>query len=189
MEKYRNTEVEVQELLETKSYEALNAVERECVHVVMSREEYEKRRLILNESKKLRTQAAPRPLVLPAQEKGRVVPLYQAVAGVAAAVILTFFLMRMNSVEISADEPKIVAHTDTVYQERLRVDTIYLIEKEQVRVQAAAQKLNNTAAVEMNPAPGNLNAIPLNRLDLENKGTSAENDASLSLIRNFQGLN
>lgn len=189
MEKYSNSEAQLQELLETKSYGSLTKDERELVHELMTEEEYSRRHKILAESGKLIVQVVPRPLQLPRQRKGVVVPLYQAVAGIAAAVVLTVLLVRMDRSEIQAGDPKIVATTDTVYQERLRVDTIYVVEKERNTQYARPGGTSSVTKVELSSAPGDLLTIPLNRMDLENKGSSALDDASLSLIRNFQGTN
>lgn len=189
MEKYRNIEVRVQELLETRNYDALSSEEREWVHQLMTEQEYNRRRVILEESKNLHPQAVPKPLVLKNEQRGVVVPLYQAVAGMAAAIVLTFFLVRMEKVEVDSSEPKVVAHTDTVYQDRLKLDTIYIIERESAHNRNTTPKTDAAPVAEMNTTPGTLNTVPLNQLDLENKGSSAVNDESLSLIRNFRGLN
>jgi hypothetical protein len=193
MDKFLNKQQEViQELIETKVYDDLTLLERNLVLSEMTEDEYRLRALAISEARFVYADVEPRPLVLEKQRKGILVPipLWQAAASVAAAVIVSFFVFRTNDTVVIEKEVPLMAAADTIYLERNIVDTVVeyrtlFIDKTSASVEKdlMASKVNNEA-VELNNNSNN-SAQVLADLDPEklvNKGKSLANDETFSLI-------
>ena len=190
MEKNLNEQQErIQALIETKKFEALTAKEREFVLKHLSQEEYSLQHAILVESSELYDDHEPRPLILPQESKGIVIPMYQAVAGIAAAIILSFFLFRGGEIKGETNESTLLATTDTVYVDKVVHDTVVEYQTKYVdRVVVKTVEKSDGTATPVNSCGISISApvLPsLNSMDLENRGTTAANDETLTLVDDF----
>lgn len=189
MDKYlSDNEEEIQRLIESKQFEALNANERKLVLSQMSEDEFKLAALAISESVHVYGDPEVLPLVIPAKKAGVMIPipLWQAVASVAAAVIVSFFIFRQEKiVEVKVGEG-LIAKADTVYVENRIVDTVVqyktqyvdrIIEPspEEMIVIAGDIKLNNERRSTQEVAD-------LDPSKLQNKGNSMANDKTFSLI-------
>lgn len=132
----KSNEWELHHFLEQKNFDELSVAEKNRVVILITVEEYKIRRQIIISSREKDENLIPLPLVLPTKKSGIVIPLYQAMLAVAAAVLVMFFLQfpysnidGMNNTK----EIKYVSVTDTIKEIEYVYDTIYKeIEKTKV---------------------------------------------------------
>jgi len=195
MKKNLNDQQEkLQALLESKAFETLSDDERVFVLNHLSKEEYILQRTILIESKQLHDAYEPRPLLLNDKKRGVVIPLYQAIGGIAAAVIISFFIFRSETTIVLPEEETILAQTDTIYVDKMLIDTVV-----EYRTKYLERDSQSTYSGEVNPAKLDNNipavnfsapALPqLSSMDLTNKGSAGINDGSISLLNDYFGSN
>ncbi len=177
-------EEKVFELLESKDWKQLTEEERSFVAKELTQEQYCAQRKVILSAKELDDQVEPLPLVLPASRKAIVIPLYQAIAGVAAAFIIAFFLFNGDS-ELNEESGEILlADVDTVYVDRVvhEVDTVLEYRTRYIEVESSTRPGNLSLASE----PGINVAVPeipsLNAIDLSNKGEAASSDNAIILV-------
>ncbi|MDX2361647.1 MAG: hypothetical protein QNK23_12640 [Crocinitomicaceae bacterium] len=186
MEKEINKEQEMlMELIESKSFESLTEEEKGFVLEHMSEEEFNLQRKILLETKAMDDDVVPLPLIIPNKKRGIVIPLYQAIGGIAAAVLLSFFLLRTETTIEIPGEQLIVAQTDTVYVDKVIVDTIieYRTEFIERAVNENTAITENTNSTSQPMFGSSTSELPdLSTLDLSNRGTSAINDETYNLL-------
>lgn len=178
-----------QELIESKRFDELSDEQLMFVLANGGETQFKLEQLALQNVKELYVIPEPRSLNL-SEKKGIIIPLYQAILAVAAAVVLSFFAFRMNDT-IVVNTPMSMASADTVYIEKERIDTVLQTETKIVthyvivpsdcptaKVQSTHSSLSNSQA-PFNP--------DLNNLSLANKGRPASMDKTLGLVENWQG--
>ena len=184
MEKALNKQEEyLEKLLASKAYEALSDKEKEEVHALISAEEYRLRRTLIEQSASLDDELVPLPLKTEKkQNKAVVIPLNQAVAGIAAAVVITFFLVNKQEINIDWDTAQTLAVTDTVIVEKERIDTIIQYETKYVdRIVEVPQKKSQDLVV----STSGVSAPELSALSIGNKGNAMSKDATTALVNDL----
>lgn len=123
-------------LLESKDFAELSAEEQSLVQEFCTPEDYQlQRRMIVEAPQLFEQEATPSPLILEETVSlpfwKRPVPLYQALSGVAATVVLFFVIWPAE--ETQSDEPiqngTQTASIDTIYQTKTIRDTVIRYEK------------------------------------------------------------
>ncbi len=184
------------ELIESKDFDQLSNFEKAFVLGESTENNFRLERTVLIESKMMHQEIEPRPLILEDEKKkGIVIPLYQTILAIAASFVLGFFLFRSNGNTIEIVQNQDLASTDTVYIEKLIIDTLIQTKIEYVRF--AATKLNNEVLqptqFKENPSSVLSNQgsfeTDLSSSTLANKGTSAANDETLGLMEEWVGPN
>lgn len=127
-----NIPVELFDLLETRSFDELSAEQRLVVLKWMTEEEYRMHQMITEESESLdyfvpetTPLTIPTPIV-PVWKKP--IPIWQALSGIAAALLLFFFLPRKTEYIESVSEPTQIVKVihDTIVKQ-LPPDTIFTV--------------------------------------------------------------
>lgn len=184
MEKNLNTQDErLLQLVETKAFDALNEEEKAFVQERISPEEYTRMRTVIGESKYIYPMAEPKPLQVAEKKRGFVIPLYQAVAGIAAAVIISFFIFRNESVVTKVVEKPVYAQADTVYVDRVTVDTVVEYQTryiESTRIEERTTPGCNTA--QFVSGDNDVETPDLSGFSLKHSGQPASNDPTIALI-------
>ena len=129
MERELNSkEEQLYDLMESKPFDELSSDETHFVLSQTTKEEFIEGHKALVEAHYLNDNFTAKPLILPSKRTVIVVPLYQTVTAIAAAVLISFFLFRSH--EIITKEIKVpsVALADTVFIDNSRYDTV--IERE-----------------------------------------------------------
>ncbi|MBL4862870.1 MAG: hypothetical protein JKY09_07640 [Crocinitomicaceae bacterium] len=200
MDKHLNEQQQVLlTLLETKMFSELNSRDKELVINEMTREEYELQGRLISESTNLYEDAEPKPLVLQEEKKGLLIPipLYQAIASIAATLVVSYFIFSSGPERLNEVEPITFASTDTVYIEKQIIDTLVEYRTKYVNryinVQSEPDQVVQSIASDHSSA-GFLNTtIPdlpeLKELDLVNLGSSMASDETLFLIEGFDASN
>ena len=194
MDKYLNDkEEQIQFLIETKQFSELSEEERALVLSELSEDEFILASLAIFESKSAYQELEARALVLPDEKKGVLIPipLWQAIASVAAAVVISFFLFRTEKiVEVKVGDG-LIAQVDTVYLEKTIVDTVVQYETKYIdriiertsNSDVVAAALNNNQEIKLNSNSTRTQELAdLDPSKLENKGNSMANDETFSLI-------
>ncbi len=181
-------EQQIMELVETKTFAELTEVERLLVLKYLTQEEFDLQHRLVNETKFLINDLDPKPLQLDQKNSGIfvLIPLYQAVIGVAASVIISFLLFQPEPLDISNNGNMKLAKTDTVYVEKQLYDTV-VIDKFVDRVVTIKSKKNdfkNASASNKQDITIAEPIVPsLNKLDLQNKGLALMHDETYSLVQ------
>lgn len=185
MDKFINEqEQQIMELVETKTFNELSDDERILVLKHFTQEEFDLQHRLLYETKSLTEELDPKPLILSERKSGIVIPLYQAIIGVAATLIISFLLFQVKQSPISEIKNVELAIADTVYIEKQVHDTVIKYVNRVVTVETEKIVSKNT------PASSNEQGItiaqpfmlPLNKLNLQNKGLALVNDETFSLV-------
>lgn len=187
MDKFINEqEQQIMELVETKTFNELSDDERILVLKHFTQEEFDLQHRLLYETKSLTEELDPKPLILSERKSGIVIPLSQAIIGVAATLIISFLLFQAKQSPISEIKNVELAIADTVYIEKQVHDTVIKYEYVDRVVTVETEKI-----VSKNiPASSNEQGItiaqpfmiPLNKLNLQNKGLALVNDETFSLV-------
>ncbi len=184
-----------QELIELKDFDQLSNFEKTFVLGKSTENNFRLERTVLVESKMLHQEIEPRPLILEDEKKGIVIPLYQTILAIAASFALGFFLFRSNGNTIEIVQKQDFASVDTVYIEKLIIDTLIQTKTEYVHL--AAKNLNKEA-IPLSQFKKNTSSVlssqsrfeaDLSSSTLANKGTSATNDETLGLMEEWVGPN
>ena len=181
-------EQQIMELVETKTFAELTEVERLLVLKYLTQEEFDLQHRLVNETKFLINDLDPKPLQLDQKNSGIfvLIPLYQAVIGVAASVIISFLLFQPEPLDISNNGNMKLAKTDTVYVEKQLYDTV-VIDKFVDRVVTIESKkndfINASASNKQDITIGEPIVPSLNKLDLQNKGLALMHDETYSLVQ------
>lgn len=180
-----NDELALMELIESKSFDALNLKEQAFVLSLISKNEYEVQHDILKEVAHLEESTMARPLVLPTK-KGFVVPLYQAIGGVAAAVVISFFVFKGDTYIYDSSESVQTARIDTLYIENTIVDTIIEYQKEYVdKIVVAQEKASSNVQLSENVSITSFvstNDLPVTK----NKAHSLATDEMFALVKDLR---
>lgn len=175
------------ELVETTRFEELTPAEIQFVEANGGESKFRLDQRAINDAKDIYFIPEPRNLELN-EKKGIVVPLYQTLLAVAAAVVISFFVFRMNdTVNVKFNQP--IAIADTVYVEKTIVDTV---------VQAETKFLTKYITVPADcPSPSIKAAQPtfvksqpnfnpdFSSLTLSNSGRPASKDETFNLVENW----
>jgi hypothetical protein len=184
-----------QELIEAKDFDQLSNFEKAFVLGVSKENNFRLERAVLVESKMVHSEMEPLPFILVDEKKAIVIPLYQTLLAVAASFVLGFLLFRSNGNRTEIGNNQVLATADTVYVEKLVLDTI--IQTKTEYIQLAAKKIapnkvqsvhstNNSSSVLS--SQGSFES-DLSSTTLANKGTSAANDETLVLMEEWVGPN
>lgn len=190
MEKEINADqMRLQGLIESKTFAELSAEERNFVLLQMSERDYALKHLLIRESASISTKVEPRKLLVtqPAR-KGVVIPLYQAVAGIAAAILLTFLLVRGGEEGVIEVSDPVLAQIDTVYVDRTEYDTLVQYQTKYIQ-QPAPESTELVCCSPSSIESSDLNFLPVSNYDLKNRGSSASDDESLTRVVDFARIN
>lgn len=187
MDKFINEqEQRILELVETKTFSELSDEERILVLNHFTQQEFDLQHLLIHETKSLTDELHAKPLVLNEKKSGLVIPLYQAIIGVAASLIISFLLFQAKQSPISESKNVELAIADTVYIEKQVLDTVIKYEYvDRIVFVDAENKVSENA-----PKTPNQQGItiaqpfvaPLDELKLQNKGLTLVNDETYSLV-------
>lgn len=190
MDKFINEqEQRILELVETKTFSELSDDERILVLNHFTQQEFDLQHLLIHETKSLTEELHPKPLVLNEKKSGLVIPLYQAIIGVAASLIISFLLFQAKQSPISESKNVELAIADTVYIEKQVLDTVIKYEYvDRIVFVDAENKVSENAP--KTPKTPNQQGItiaqpfvaPLDELKLQNKGLTLVNDETYSLV-------
>ena len=192
----RNNEL-WQDLIEAKNFDELSNSERSFVLGQSTEDNFRLERTILLESKMIYVYAEPLPLILEKEKKGIVILLYQTILAIAASFILAFFLFRSNETITEIGDKQKLATTDTVYVDRLIIDTLVQTKTEYVQLAANQPQviMNDVQPIEASGNPSSVLSsqssfeADLSTATLANKGASAANDETLVLMEEWVGPN
>lgn len=180
-----------QEMIESKDFEQLTITEKKFVLEMSTESNYRLERSILIESVLITDDLDPKPLIFNEKRTGVVVPLYQTVLAVAASFVLAFFLFRSNGEVESGFKIQPLASADTVYVEKLQIDTVLQTKTEYVQIATkdpvpakneVISSSERTSAVLSNQSDF---SADLRSITLKNKGSSASNDETLFLVEDW----
>ncbi|MCH2232118.1 MAG: hypothetical protein MK105_17405 [Crocinitomicaceae bacterium] len=193
MDRYLNrNEEQIQRLIETKQFSELSLDEKDVILSQMSEHEYKLAGLAIFESKSAYRELEAKPLILPTQKReARIaIPLWQAAASVAAAVLISFFVFRTEKiVEVQVGDG-LMAKNDTIYMEKSIVDTVFKYETKYIDriIESSSVSRINDAPVDNQLIKLRSNSFSTQELadldpsKLQNKGQSVANDETFSLI-------
>ncbi len=175
------------ELIETTPYGQLTAAEVQFVEANGGESKFRLDQRAINSAKDVYFIPEPRNLELN-EKKGIVVPLYQMVLAVAAAVVISFFVFRMNdTVIVKVNQP--IASADTVYIEKAKVDTVIQSETQVVTeyIKIPEECPTPTAfATHSTVVKSQPNFNPdFSVLTLSNSGRPASKDETFNLVENW----
>lgn len=181
-------ELQWQNLIESKDFDQLSNSEKAFVLGMSTESDFRLERTVLVESKMVYQEIEPRSLILNEEKKAIVIPLYQTILAVAASFLIGFLLFRSDGNTTEIVNGQRLATTDTVYVEKLVLDTIIQTKVEYIQVAA-----EQTATNEVQPNENTCSVLSsqgsfeadLSAMTLANKGTSAANDETLVLMEDW----
>lgn len=192
MDKFINEqEQQILELVETKTFSELSGDERILVLKHFTKAEFDLQHRLIKETNYLIEELDPIPLIFSEKKSGIVIPLYQAIIGVAAALIISFLLFQPKESSLSNNNNVELAITDTVYIEKQLYDTVIKYEYVDRVITIETEKIVSANAPVLSNKQGITIAepllLPLNKLNLQNKGLSLMNDETFSLVNEING--
>ena len=175
------------ELVETTQFEDLTPAEIQFVEANGGESKFRLDQRAINGAKDVYFIPEPRNLELN-EKKGIVVPLYQTLLAVAAAVVISFFVFRMNdTVILKFNQP--IAGADTVYIEKATIDTVVQSETQLVTkyIKIPEECPTPTAfASQSSVVKSQPNFNPdFSSLTLSNSGRPASKDETFNLVENW----
>lgn len=183
-------QMRLQELMASKTFAELNADEKNFVLAQISERGYALQHFLLLESASIQPEVEPRKLHLPQSDrKGIVIPLYQAIAGIAAAVVLTFFVVRGGQERELQNLEPVLAQVDTVYVDRTEYDTLIEFQTKYIQQAVSESTDLDCCSPSSTDEAENLNFLPVSNFDLKNRGSSASDDESLTQVIDFGRIN
>ena len=186
MEREMNSkEEQLYDLMESKPFDELSSDETQFVLSQTTKEEYIAGFSALGSAQSLNDGFTAKPLILPSKRAVIVIPLYQTIAAIAAAVLISFFVFRTNEVIINEVNVPSVAVADTVFIDNSRYDTV--IEREiqfvdRVIYQKAQEQIVEREHIQTNsymPVPA------INSEDITSAGQSLKNDETYVLVQDL----
>lgn len=183
-------EITWQELIESKDFEQLSNSEKAFVLGISTEKEYRAERNVIIESRNITNDLAPLPLVLPEDKRAIVIPLYQTILAVAAAFVLGFFIFKSDNSDIEVNLNQTMANADTVYVEKIILDTIIETQTQTKYVLAENEGVSQTGTTRSertNSLFSSQGAFEddLSSVTLANKGTSAAKDETMILLEGW----
>ncbi|MFT6922262.1 MAG: hypothetical protein ACJA1C_001264 [Crocinitomicaceae bacterium] len=186
MERELNSkEEQLYDLMESKSFDELSSDETHFVLSQTTKEEYIAGFTAMGNAQSLNDGFTAKPLVLPSKRVPIVIPLYQTIAAIAAAVLISFFVFRSNEVITKVVKVPSVAVADTVFIDNSRYDTV--VEREiqfvdRVIYQKAQEQIAERKQIQSNsymPVP------EINSEDILSMGQSLKNDETFVLVQDL----
>ena len=190
---YKMNEMETQEkwleLVETTQFEDLTPAEIQFVEANGGESKFRLDQRAVNSAKDVYFIPEPRNLELN-EKKGIVVPLYQTLLAVAAAVVISFFVFRMNdTVILKMENPIARAQADTVYVEKATIDTVIQSETQVVTRYIKIPEECPTPTVfatQSSVVKSQPNFNPdFSSITLSNSGRPASKDETFNLVENW----
>ena len=186
MEKNLNEQQqELLSLIEVKAFNELTNSERDFVLKQISQHEYELQHTVIAESLYVSADMEPLPLQI-VKKRALVIPLYQAVLGIASAVIISFFIFRSETTIIQPGNEIIIAQTDTVYVDKVIVDTVVEYKTQYIGKTSKNVKCTDANHVRTNREPvASFSAPQLPEflsMNVTNKGIAGINKEINSLV-------
>lgn len=189
------------ELLESKDFSQLSPDESSYVLEHMSKEDYILRRsVIIETAQDINTPSLPSSIdkavfaYLEESDETPIIPIWSSkgfamMLSAAVAAVLVWIILPFKDVQIIQGETKqtTVYQTkiDTVFQEKLKLDTIFIEKPQIVYVSNTPKVTQNQMCTpievkQSNPsvAQSSQPAIDISNIDLSNKGSSAKSDNS-----------
>ena len=189
MDKFLNEQEQwLLELVETKSFTELSDAERAFVLEQMTQAEFELQRHLINQTREMVEDLDPKPLQLAEKKSGPfiLIPLYQAVIGVAATLILSFLFIESGQSPVSEHKNMELAIADTVFIEKQIVDTVvkyeYIDRVVHTECETFVSANSHSTPIKHDIAITKPVVPPLNELNLHNKGVSLVDDKTFSLV-------
>ncbi|MFT6245867.1 MAG: hypothetical protein ACJA0U_001925 [Salibacteraceae bacterium] len=172
-------------LMESKSFDELSSDETHFVLSQTTVEEYIAGFTALGNAQSLNDGLIAKPLILPVKRVAVVIPLYQTIAAIAAAVLISFFVFRSNEVITKVVKVPSVAVADTVFIDNSRYDTV--VEREiqfvdRVIYQKAQKQIAERKQIQSNsymPVP------EINSEDILSMGQALKNDETFVLVHDL----
>lgn len=189
------------DLLESFTFDALNEDDKLFVLTHMAEQEFRNQQKIIAATDELEYPAVvPLPLAIP-NKKGRFwmapIPLYQLLAGVAAAIIAVVLLWPKNQEGIQSMYTLNSNIADTVYHTKLVHDTVYKTEIEKIYISKNVEPKtvyvdcdlsNSNGPKRMLEVNTSGNSPSINPNDLTSKTNSMKNDETLKLLPEARGF-
>jgi indole-3-glycerol phosphate synthase len=176
----------IQDLLEKYDFDELPPFTKEKVLTILNEKEYTAERQTILASVALFSEAnihQPKPLVIVKEKHflASPVPLYQALIGIAAAVLLMMFIFPSQKLEVSEQIIKYVTLYDTIETEILRYDTIEkIIEKPIVKEKIVfVNNMDLKEAPRLFDVPRNNATMNFSKETIQNRGVSMKDDTIL----------
>ena len=190
MEKEMNSkEEQLYDLMESKSFDELSSNERRFVLSQTTKEEYIAVFSAMGNAQSLNDGITSKPLVLPYKRVAIVIPLYQTIAAISAAVLISFFVFRSNEVIINEVNVPSIAVVDTVFIDNYRYDTV--VEREIQFVDRIIYQKAQEQSVERKKIHSNsyMSVPEINAEDIATVGQSLKNDETFVLVKDLIGIN
>lgn len=189
------------DLLESFTFDALNEDDKLFVLTHMTEQEFRNQQKIIAATDELEYPAVvPLPLAIPNKKGGfwmAPVPLYQLLAGVAAAIIAVVLLWPKNQEGIQSMYTLNSNIADTVYHTKLVHDTVYKTEIEKIYISKNVEPKTVYVDCDLSNSKGpkrmlevntNGNSPSINPNDLTSKTNSMKNDETLKLLPEARGF-
>jgi hypothetical protein len=179
--------------VETKTFSELSDAERAFVLKHLTQADFDLQHRLIKEAKSLVEDLEPKPLQLAENKSGIFlpIPLYQAVLGVAATLIISFLILQTEQSPISKPENKELAIADTVFVEKQIYDTVvqyeYIDRVVQIKSEKSVSTNTSSPPVRHDMTIAKPKLTPLNELDLQNKGVSLVKDETFLLVHEING--
>lgn len=186
MEREMNsTDEQLYDLIESRSFDELSSDELSFVLSQTTKEEYIVGYQAIHESHSLNDSMTVRPLILSSKRIAIVVPLYQTLAAIAAAVLISFFVFRSSEIITTQVKVPSLAVADTVYIDNSRYDTV--VEKEIHFIDRViyAKAKGQMVVREHIQSNSNIWVPEINTEDIASVGQSLKNDETYELVKNL----
>ncbi|MFT6982558.1 MAG: hypothetical protein ACJAUD_001325 [Crocinitomicaceae bacterium] len=186
MERELNSkEEQLYDLMESKSFGELSSDETHFVLSQTTMEEYIAGFTALGNAQSLNDGFTAKPLILNYKRVAVVIPLYQTIAAIAAAVLISFFVFRSNEVITKVVKVPSVAVADTVFIDNSRYDTV--VEREiQFIDRVIYQKVHEQIAERKQIQSNSYMPVPeINSEDILSMGQSLKNDETFVLVQDL----
>ncbi len=183
------------DLIEQKDFADLTLQEKEFVRKHYSEKEYTAQRMVVKIAPSAFDEEAiviPFPLKTNPKKSGSLlmqsIPLYQVLL-VAAAIVLLFLLVPLNSNSIETAEPNYLVKHDTIQIEKLVHDTVFTVEEKYIPVEKIVYINTSSVVTCPKPEPRLLESsaiIQLPELEKENiinRGNSLSQESTAILIK------
>ncbi|NRA11854.1 MAG: hypothetical protein HRT57_07865 [Crocinitomicaceae bacterium] len=178
-------EEQLYDLMESKLFDELSADEADFVLSQTSKAEYAEGHKTLVASLSLNDNLIAKPLVLPSKRNVIVVPLYQMVSAIAAAVLISFFVFRSNEIITKEVNVPSVATVDTVYIDNSTYDTVVESEIQYVDLviyEKAQERMVERAHIQ---SKTNIRVPEFTLEDITTVGQSLKNDETFVLVKHL----
>jgi hypothetical protein len=184
MEKLNNEQEHILDLIEQKSFTDLSSTEMDLCLKYYSLNELELVFKMKSTEKELAHTHEPMPFALnDHKKKAVVIPLYQAALAIAGCIVICWFVFKETTPEIQYITKEIV-HTDTLIQEKTNYDTVTLTVEKKIFIPIIQKDIAEVVTIPENiNVPHEVIRVDLGGMNLENKGSSFDEDITSILIQ------